>query len=51
MKIGIIGLQGDVSEHVDAMKKALKVGDSVLAYFEVAGRHFGQKVEETIREK
>jgi 3-dehydroquinate synthase II len=29
----------------------LKPGDEVLAYFEEAGRHFGQKVQETIREK
>jgi len=30
---------------------SLSPGDEVLAYFEAAGRHFGQKVEETIREK
>ena len=29
----------------------LKPGDEVLAYFEEAGRHFGQKVQETIKEK
>jgi len=30
---------------------SLKVGDEVMAFFESAGRHFGQKIEETIREK
>lgn len=30
---------------------SLKPGDEVLAFFEKAGRHFGMKVEETIREK
>lgn len=30
---------------------ALKAGDEVLAYLEEAGRHFGQKVQETIKEK
>jgi len=29
----------------------LSPGDQVLAYFEEAGRHFGQKVTETIKEK
>ncbi len=29
----------------------LAPGDEVLAYFEEAGRHFGQKVQETIKEK
>ncbi|MFH1431920.1 MAG: 3-dehydroquinate synthase II [archaeon] len=29
----------------------LKVGDEVLAYTESAGRHFGMKIDETIKEK